>query len=353
MDATLTALQTNAATYSRSKKERKDAREIAKIHGVLQLAIPSPAGVTRWFAKLILSEGFAKHERIFKIHFIESDKMITLTSADWKKIHGFIAALKPFQAAAKIAEGERYLTSASIIPMLSVIRDKTNTFIKDPANQGYGVIFAKKLLASLEDRFGIFPSFFLRQPYSLATFSDPRYSWLFFKNSPQLIDVTTAIIQQATEELEKMEPQEADSIARSESDTSANCDNFWGDFEATATKETPQHTSIETEIQLWRGVNRIPRNSNPIHAMEVLRKDFPRIYKLFRKYSIYPATQNKDERLFSMVGRNTGPQSRSLKVGTIEKKVVVGSAIHKNGFIFNYKDAKAVNESSSDDGDSF
>ena len=150
-----------------------------------------------------------------------------------------------------------------------------------------------------------------------------------------------------------MEPENFDSIAESENRTSTNVDSFWGDFDATAANETAQHNSIESEIQLWRSVNRIPWDSNPIHAMEVLRKDFPRIHKLFRKYSIYPATQNKDERLFSMVGRNTGPQCRSLKVATIENKVVVGSAIHKNGFIFNSNDAKIANESSSDDGDSF
>ena len=89
--------------------------------------------------------------------------------------------------------------------------------------------------------------------------------------------------------------------------------------------------------------------ANPIHAMEGLKRDYPRIYKLFRKYSIFPATQNKSERLFSMVGRNTGPQNRRIKVETIEKKVVVGSAIQKHGFIFNYNDAGKNVESSGDE----
>ena len=30
--------------------------------------------------------------------------------------------------------------------------------------------------------------------------------------------------------------------------------------------------------------------------------------------------QNKDERLFSLIGRNTGPQSRNIKIETIEKQ---------------------------------
>ena len=51
-----------------------------------------------------------------------------------------------------------------------------------------------------------------------------------------------------------------------------------------------------------------------------------------------------------MIGRNSGPQSRSLKVETIESGVV-GSAIQKHGYIFN--EAKGQDDSSSDDGDSF
>ena len=50
-----------------------------------------------------------------------------------------------------------------------------------------------------------------------------------------------------------------------------------------------------------------------------------------------------------MVGRNTGPQNRRIKVETIEKKVVVGSAIQKHGFIFNYNDAGKNVESSGDE----
>ena len=104
---------------------------------------------------------------------------------------------------------------------------------------------------------------------------------------------------------------------------------------------------------MWGGVSHPHRKENPIHAMEGLKQDYPRMYKLFRKYSIFPATQNKDERLFSMVGQNTGPQCRRIKVETIEKKVVVGSALRKNGFIFNHNQVESPNVSSSDDADSF
>ena len=97
------------------------------------------------------------------------------------------------------------------------------------------------------------------------------------------------------------------------------------------------------------------RHTNPIHAMEGLRHNQPRVYQLFWKYSIFPATQKKDERLLSMVAQNTGPLRRNIKVETIAKKVVVGSAVQRHGFVFDYTKARSQteNESSSDEADSF
>ena len=70
---------------------------------------------------------------------------------------------------------------------------------------------------------------------------------------------------------------------------------------------------------------------------------------LFLKFSLFLATQNKDERLFSMVGRTTEALSRNIRVETNEKKVVVGSAIQKHGFMFDYKNG-VDSDSDGDDG---
>ena len=79
------------------------------------------------------------------------------------------------------------------------------------------------------------------------------------------------------------------------------------------------------------------------------------VWKKWQYRSIFTATQNKDERLFSLVARNTGPQSRKIKVETIEKKVVVGSAVQKHGCRFGYTKEHSVaqRDNSSDEDDSF
>ena len=83
--------------------------------------------------------------------------------------------------------------------------------------------------------------------------------------------------------------------------------------------------------------------------MNGLKRDCPKMNKIFQKFSIIPVTQNADERLFSLVGRNTGPLSNRIKVSTIEKKVVVGKAIANHGFRFNYFGANASSSGDEDD----
>ena len=61
-------------------------------------------------------------------------------------------------------------------------------------------------------------------------------------------------------------------------------------------------------------------------------------------FSLQRRTVMKD--FFSMVNRNTGALYRNIKVKTIERKVVIGNAIQRHGYIFHYKNG---NIGSSDD----
>ena len=64
------------------------------------------------------------------------------------------------------------------------------------------------------------------------------------------------------------------------------------------------------------------------YAMAELKQDYltPRVIKLFRKYNIFLASQNKSKHLFSLIVKVTRPQSRSIKV---ESRVIVGAAIQR------------------------
>ena len=185
------------------------------------------------------------------------------------------------------------------------------------------------------------------RPHCLATFTDPRFTKIFFSNNPRLEYVREKVVDWVKDEMVLMEPATTQSSTDTPQNKSTDEDPFWGSFDnENPTSQDNQVPSIDSEINMWSGLSCVSRQSNPIHAMVAHGKDCPRVYKLFRKYSVFPATQNCDERLFSMVNRNTGALSRNIKVETIERKVVVGSAIQRHGFIFHYKNG---NISSSDD----
>ena len=95
-------------------------------------------------------------------------------------------------------------------------------------------------------------------------------------------------------------------------------ESFWKGFEKDAQNSTCSSvTSLDVEIQRWGGLSPLSISTNPIPAMEALKKEYPRIYTLFRKYCVYPATQNRDERIFSMVAQNTNPLRRSIHVDSV------------------------------------
>ena len=275
-----------------------------------------------------------------------------MTAIDWKNARGYFDILKPFHSATKIEEGENYHTAALIIPVISILYDKTLAYTKNRNHNGFGISFARNILASLEDRFGKYPQFLLLKPQCLATITDPRFKWIYFSGKREIEPIRETVVEWLKEEMTNL-PQNKDVPTPSITQpTSAPVDSFWGDYDAHVIRtQSDSSVSIESEINMWAGVSTASRKADPVPMMNGLKNDFPRIFCVFRKYSIVPATQNKCERLFSMVGRITGPLSRNIKVETIERKVVVGSAVQKHGFIFDFE--KGNDSSSSEEADSF
>ena len=137
-----------------------------------------------------------------------------------------------------------------------------------------------------------------------------------------------------------MAPEERSHQSHSSASDGSQGDSFWSAFERKGHGESDRDvTSIDAEIQRWSGLSSLSRTTDPVHAMDALKSDYPQI-------CVFPSTQNRDERIFSLVAQNTRPQCRRIKVDTIENKVLIGSDIQSHGFIINYKDG---NDSSSDE----
>ena len=343
MQTSLQKFRDNAFILNRSKNERKAYKKLCNDNNVCNI-VPAAPNETRWFAVLFMLEGFLKAEAGMRLYTAMSDRMTPLTAADWKNARGYVDILKPFHCATKIEEGENYHTAALIIPVLSILHNKTQAYINNRNHNGFGISFARNILASLEDRFGPYPQFLLLQPQCLATITDPRFKWVYFSGKREIEPIRETVVELLSEEMTNLPQTTSDVQAQcpGSASASASADSFWGEYDSHVNRsQDDSFISVESEINMWAGASSASRMANPVPMMDGLKRDFPRVCQIFRKFSIMPATQNKDERLFSMVGRNTGPLSRSIKVETLERKVVVGSAVQKHGLIFNFEKGNA------------
>ena len=342
MEKSIDLFTKNATLYSRSKTERKDYRNECKKSGVTPVQPPVP-GDTRWFGKKFMSDAYLKRKREFTIHNATSDRLHQVTQTDWKNLQGFSEVMEPCQIATKIEEGDSYLTLPTAIPVLHILRQKISAYITNPANSGYGITFARNIVSALEDRFG--SQFLKMRPHCFSTFCDPRYKHIYESRKPEVVEARAAVLEWVKLEMEELEIGN-NNTSSSSSNASNGDSSFWGEFDASSKKVSPQRLSVESELQKWQEQSSVPRSHNPLEVMESLKADFPRIYAVYRKYCVIPSTQNRDERIFSMVARITTPQCRSITVESIENKILIGSAIRQNGFIFNYKDADEMDSSS-------
>ena len=280
MQKSIQAFRQNAAILSRSKKERQAFRKACEANQI-PACIPPCNNETRWFGELTMLETFLKVEEGMKFHAVKSENVVPLSAADWKNAKGYVEILKPFHRATKIEEGEKYVTLSTVIPVLSILHDLTSGYAKDRTHNGYGVGFAKNILASLEDKFGKFPNFMLMRPHCLATFTDPRFSWVYSSQRRGIEPV-----REEVQNLMRDEMAVHDQVTNAEPsvplENRETSDSFWDMLDRQRENNHDQNASnIERELSNWSGISGPSRNSNPLHAMAGLKREFPLINHVF------------------------------------------------------------------------
>ena len=176
-----------------------------------------------------LTKGFLKIESTIKFHCANSEKIEPISSVDWKNAQGYVNVLKPFHEATKVEEGETSVTLSSVIPVIGILHEKTTAY-ENKKNHGFGITFAKNITASVEDRFGKYPKFFLKMPHCLATFSDPRFARVYFRKKPGMDEVSATVLEVVKDEIDRIElgdGQSPLSPLEAEQSTAHGGDSFW------------------------------------------------------------------------------------------------------------------------------
>ena len=125
------------------------------------------------------------------------------------------------------------------------------------------------------------------QPHCLATFSDPRFSKVYFSKKTEIVNVREAVIDMAKTESLMMET--TSSPRPYEANKSVEKDAFWGSFDKDDSISQANGTqSIDSEIALWSGISPLSWQSNPIHAMTGSKKIIPTYTNYFASFRFFP-----------------------------------------------------------------
>jgi hypothetical protein len=219
-----------------------------------------------------------------------------------------------------------------IIPLIFGMTRNLERFIGDRNSRGFGVIFARKLLAAIHKRF---PAYQTAIPDCLATFLDPRFKGLLFAGNPiasmqflednlkeigeGMIKAATArpasstqstIIGPATQTGETDDQQSGSSSSPSQACEASSSASVWDSLDKLSAQMREQHSSSDTasvdlihqEVEQYMKSPVIPRTECPLQWWARNASNYKTLSILARGLLSIPATQVKSERLNSTSG---------------------------------------------------
>lgn len=216
-----------------------------------------------------------------------------------------------------------------IIPLIFGMTRNLERFIGDRNSRGFGVTFARKLLAAIHKRF---PAYQTAIPDCLATFLDPRFKGLLFVGNPiasiqflednlkdigdGMIKAVTArpasstVIGLATQTAETDDQQSGSSSSLSQACEASSSASVWDSLDKLSAQMREQHSSSETasvdlihgEVEQYIKSPVIPRTECPLLWWARNGSNYKTLSILAQGLLSIPATQVKSERLNSTSG---------------------------------------------------
>ena len=161
------------------------------------------------------------------------------------------------------------------------------------------------------DKFGQYPTFMLMRPHCFATFTDPRFSSVYFAQRRELESVRENVMDSIREVME---------IRNGIASTLPLClfkqaIQSQSQIRSGTCLMSKSIDAIGKELTNWSGISAPSRDSNPVHTMAWLKRDFPLVNSLSQIFNIPCNTKRPS-------GENDRAAKSSHKDNNYRKKVI-------------------------------
>jgi hypothetical protein len=274
----------------------------------MKIRMPIKDVKTRWNSVFSMLKRFGElKDAIVLFQTMESGRDFSFSHADWQMASDVHKLLEPaFEATVELS-GEYFVSGSKLLPMTKTLlawyaNASRRYEAEDP--EGFKKRFSDAIFANLYKRFGRAEKMEL---LALATLCDPRYKKNGFRESSATKEAVE-ILKREMAKLIETEDAAPDPAATAVRENSGGGSGLWASFDKEVHKrnEAPRSASsdiIASEVVRYFKMKNMSRSSDPLAWWATVGKDvYPRIYKVARKYLVFPGTSVPSERVFSTAG---------------------------------------------------
>lgn len=283
--------------------------------------------VTRWNSTYYMLERFIQLEEAIKstIAIIEKELPV-LTVDEWKIIKELCLALKPFDDASKTLSGDKYCTTALVIPICSGLQ---NIYLKLLNQRRFSEVVndvVQLFHSGLQQRLGNVER---SNTLSTSTFLDPKFKQIAFSDKViaestknRLTELIAKKIREETSECKNNIIVLENKLIRPANHEKKDEDlSIWGDFDKMVASTQPKGTFTSRaiiEMQRYLEEEIIPRTSDSFLWWKQHRQMFPYLSKIAQEQLCTLATSVPCERLFSTAGQVLSDRRTRLSSKNVE-----------------------------------
>ncbi|KAK3916831.1 E3 SUMO-protein ligase ZBED1 [Frankliniella fusca] len=336
-------VQNLAVRYARSKTARECLERFQQEHNLPRHEIIFYCE-TRWNSEYLMLARFLEQKAAITSELAFACEE-NLPVQDWRMIEGFVQVLKPiFENTAPLGSSKE-VTFSTVIPVLNETTTSLHEFIMK-APKGSGILFARKLLAKVEERFP-HESYAENEFYQIGMIIDPRFKDLLVSSYENDRTGHLLLESQALDKYREhirrgiIVPNDAEGPPLPVQSSASKSTGTVGSVKkarfsqiARLTKDRTE-TSIATtdtmaritaEVEAYLATPTIDEDKDPLEWWRENAEKFPMLLPVAKHYLGLAPTEVDSERVFS-VGGNTCTKKRSNLLPDHLKEIIY---IHDN-----------------------
>ena len=249
----------------------------------------------------------------------------SLSKNEWKQLEGAVQCLKPVKKMIKALEAEKEPTIDKVVAEVFNVQTTLRKFVNNPANCGYGIMFARELKDNIEARF---PDKGTDRPQRrMANYLSPKFRGAHLDQYDKL-ETTKQEIEDKIKTYENVPDEVEPTAAENPTDTELSPNSklmkkHMAKIQKARTQFGQPRNKIRLEMDRYESFSIPGKDVNILQWWKSHEAVLPLLASLAKRILTIPASSSKSERVFSTGGNIVTAKRNRLSPKNVESLIVI------------------------------